>query len=863
MTLLVESRITVTGGDAAAASLGKVKTAAEGLDGAQKRVANSAGQMRAATANLGQQIGDISQGFAAGTSAATIFAQQAGQVAFAISGMGGVLGTVGTFLSGPFGAALTGAVVILASLAATHRNAADSADTQGKKAKSLSETLNDLDRATGIANRGTLETIRLSERAADASIKLEAAKRKEIAALVEEARTRVNTLTLGRNSNFGGSYTAGFADEELKKQKAALAEFDNAQAASAARARASAAFGRAENAAKLATDPRARIDATYETERDRIAGLKDQTNSEVLLAAAMRQRTAALSAITEGTKAARAAQSEHNKELREAAAAADKATAAQTALAAATAAYFAAVKVPQAGSLRQGEGLDQLGQSTAGIDGRLDKSAASGTAAAKAFTAGTLADAAVIGQAIGGAAGKVFTGIAALGFSKDGKSDFTGVGGRLESLLKPLADTFGNDGKRIAGLIGQAAGGAATGSVVSGIAGAVGITLNKTGSQIGGAIGSAIPIPGGEIIGSILGGIAGNLLSIKQGSTTVSSSAGKISQSSTGDAAVTKATGVIGNTVTDAIQAIADQLGARIGDFSVSIGKRNDSFRVDRSGTGKIRGSTVTGTKDEAEALSLAIGDALKDGAIVTTPRVQAALLQYAGNVNKAVTEALKVKGLEDLLSDRANPFLAGFRGLEAQLKQRVDIARKYGFDLVQIEKVNAEDRAKALKDTLAQTTGSIRNLLTDLTIGSGATGSATQRLAGLSAERNRLTGLARGGDTGQLDAIASISKQIDDLQKETFGATAPFATGRADTVSLLNDLIKQAEDTARAAADQARAAQQTTVDKLTAIDANGDDQVALLAKNNALLTEIAASLTSSSSGPGFALIGQYARGVQ
>jgi hypothetical protein len=841
----------------------------------------AAGQMRAASANLGQQIGDITQGLALGISPMTIFAQQGGQVAFAMSGMGGAIGKVATFLSGPWGAAITGATIILGSLWAAHDQAAEKADKQAGADKTLKQALEELDRATGLSNKSTAEGIRLAQ--LDVAAKLEQAKKtRDIAqAKLDVARADLATARADQQAggasgaNFGAGFVTSNAEAALQRRQAELDAAQKDLDAGSKRAAASATFGRAAAAAKAATDASAKANQAYEATVTAVqkaveAGSITEAQAAARLVAAENARKAATDSVRDAAKAAREAQAEHNKELREADRAAkayaksldDIASAASKATAAAIAIGASASLTGLKESDDAARAADRLKLSPGLAARSAEADAEGGKRAAKAFTASTLADAAIIGQAIGGGVGRAFTGVAALGFgtpnSKGVTTDLTGVGGKLETLFKPLTDTFSNGGKRIAGLIGSAAGGAATGSVISGIGDALGIKNSKVGASIGGAIGSAIPIPGGEIIGSILGGLVGGLFGPK-GSTTISASGGKVSSTGTGSAAVQKATGAIGNTITDALQSIADQLGGSIGDFSVSIGQKKGQFRVDRSGQGRLNGGTVTGTNSETEALSLALADALRDGAVKTSPRVQAALLRYADNVNKAVAEALKVKGLEDLLADRNNPFLAGFRSLETQLKQRLDVARNNGFDLVQIEKINAEDRAKALKDTLASATGSVRNLLTDLTIGSGATGSATQRLAGLSAERDRLTALARGGDGSQLDAIASIVKQIDDLQKETFGSTAGFASGRADSVALLNDLIRQTEDRAKAAADQARAQTQTTVDKLTELNASADDQYNVQTEMKALLASIDGRLAAGTAS-GFTLANDYAR---
>lgn len=910
--LRLNAEVSVTG-QQAEQQLGRVEGAINRVDQAQRRLSSTSGQLRASTANLGQQIGDISQGLAAGTPIATIYAQQIGQVAFAASGMGGKIGAVATFLSGPWGAAITGATVILGALVSQHNRAGDGAKKQAGAEDDLKKSIDALDRATGLANRGTETKIRLAN---EDIIKLR--QQKQVTLELAQAQLKSAEASLvalqatagGTGASYaGGGAGAAFgllgADKVADDLRAKIAGLTTDIQKLATSATASNSFGAALLSASAATSAAAKANQEYERSEDRVrAAVEKGTITEAQAAeqliAAMKKRDAALAATGEATKAARAAQTEHNRELREGAAAAKEQAEQLDKLAGASGRLISqmAASAPTNADLiariaadRQRTSIDRPVLDANGRDvgngGSAGLAEIQGRYTAKGFTDQALTDAVAIGRAIGGSAGSAIQSIA--GLAQGAKTgDFNGVPGPIggiltllsgsnreggggkfseglkEAVSQPLSglkDAFKNvfsseSGQQFAKFAGRAAGGAAVGSTVAGIGNAIGIKLDKTGASIGGAVGGALgpalsklggiagalgPFAG--IIGGIAGGLIGGLLAPK-GSTTISASGGKISSTGTGNAAVQKATGAIGNTVTDALQSIADQLGGTIGDFSVSIGKKKGQFRVDRSGSGLLNGGTVTGTDSESEALTLALADALRDGGVkVKSPRVQAALNSYADNVNKAVAEALKVKGLEDSLADRKNPFLSSFRTLENQLKQRLDIAAKYGFDLVEIEKINGEDRAKALKDTLASATGSVRSLLTELTIGSRATGSPVERLAGLTKERDRLTALAKGGDTGQLDAIATIIQQIDDLQKSTFGATGGFASGRADSISLLNDLIKQTEDRAKAAADEARATGLTTVDKLTELNATGDDQVALLMRNNALLAQLVASV--------------------
>jgi len=62
---------------------------------------------------LGQQFNDFAVQVTSGGSAAIAFAQQLPQASYALSTMGGRLGAIGTFLTGPWGTALTIALVVL------------------------------------------------------------------------------------------------------------------------------------------------------------------------------------------------------------------------------------------------------------------------------------------------------------------------------------------------------------------------------------------------------------------------------------------------------------------------------------------------------------------------------------------------------------------------------------------------------------------------------------------------------------------------------------------------------------------------------------------------------------------------------
>lgn len=98
----------------AADGINQVKGATEGLNDTQKRLRKETEEaakqiriQRIATQQLGMQISQASTQMASGTSVGLIFAQQIGDIGYAMSSMGGKMGAVGTFLSGPWGVALS------------------------------------------------------------------------------------------------------------------------------------------------------------------------------------------------------------------------------------------------------------------------------------------------------------------------------------------------------------------------------------------------------------------------------------------------------------------------------------------------------------------------------------------------------------------------------------------------------------------------------------------------------------------------------------------------------------------------------------------------------------------------------------
>lgn len=131
------------------------KQALDAVVDAKGKANISTGQLRAGTQQLSYQISDVSASFASGTPLVTIFGQQAGQTVQAIQLMTGATeGFIG-FLAGPWGAVLTGGVVLLTSLAASYFAASENTDKATSAQKAQLGSVEALD----AANKVLLDTL--------------------------------------------------------------------------------------------------------------------------------------------------------------------------------------------------------------------------------------------------------------------------------------------------------------------------------------------------------------------------------------------------------------------------------------------------------------------------------------------------------------------------------------------------------------------------------------------------------------------------------------------------------------------------------------------------------------------------------
>jgi murein DD-endopeptidase MepM/ murein hydrolase activator NlpD len=407
--------------------------------------------------------------------------------------------------------------------------------------------------------------------------------------------------------------------------------------------------------------------------------------------------------------------------------------------------------------------------------------------------------------------------------------------GGFKDVVTKIGDTFkiGGDFEKT---LGHVAGGAALGAVVGPtVTKLLGIRGSKTGATIGGAIGSAAGaasgIPGGEQIGAVVGSIYGSIVGglfkkAKTGSATITSTTGDLVVGGN-HAGSKEAASTLGKNIQSALGQIAEQLGGTLGAFSVSIGMKDGKYRVDPTGKGvvKTKKGALDFGEDQAAATAAALADALADGAVIgLSEKVQAAL-RSTKDVDRALREAIKVDELETLLQGLGGTMARQFKDFDRVAADRVRIARQFGFDVLKVEKLNAEERVKLTERILGSRVGVLKELISSIDFGDLFEGSISDQIARLKEEAGKARADAEAGLEGAAERFAGLERSIIEKTMEGFGTAGPeLAAARKDArssaeriIELENARVKAAQDATKETNNQLnelndQASEQTTV---------------------------------------------------
>lgn len=420
-----------------------------------------------------------------------------------------------------------------------------------------------------------------------------------------------------------------------------------------------------------------------------------------------------------------------------------------------------------------------------------------------------------------------------------------GTTGGVLGFAKGLVDDFGPTmfGPELGKIISQgtvdALAGAQRGTQVAGMAGMFGINMSNSGAQMGGALGSFLPIPGGDIIGSIAGGLLGGLFSKTKYGTATLTGSGNPRISGRGEGR-SEGAGALGGSVQSALSRIAEQLDAEIGSYNVSIGTYKDDFRVSTSGkSGKLGGYKGSASEneskyglynfggDEKAAIAFAISDAIGDGAIKGVSAAVQKALRSSPDIEAAMEEAVAVADLEAMLVDVGDAWRQELLEFEATAKERLDLARRYGIDLVKVEELNARERLALTEQLLEEQVGSLQDLIEQMTSGNLFEGSAVDRREALLGEIASARTAAQAGEEGAGDRLANLLRQLNEVSSEVYGSTGGFAADRDTILDTARDVIAAANQRieGKSASDPALAETNASLDE------NNDQNAQIIGK--------------------------------
>lgn len=372
--------------------------------------------------------------------------------------------------------------------------------------------------------------------------------------------------------------------------------------------------------------------------------------------------------------------------------------------------------------------------------------------------------------------------------------------------FKSIGDLFGKPqmqqlGKILGETLGAAGLGATAGSLVLGSSG------SKTGSAIGGALGNVAgkalgkavgPALGklggalgplGSIAGGLLGGVIGGLFKkAKTGNVSIGGVNGNLAITSTSgnNAAAIKAVKSGATASISSIDQIAAALGANIdaSKGSVTIGKRKDYYRV--SGDAGVNASQkkvgnisnlIYDGQDEAEAVAAATRELIKDGVITGLRASTQRLIQQGTDLNAAVAKAIKFENVFRDLRRFKDPVGAAIDDLNVEFKNLIQTFKDAGAsaeETAQLEELYGIKRKAAVEDALKSLTGSLKDLMENLTIGDSGYSLRT-RLNNARDAYNPLAARVQAGDTTAYDDFAKAAQTLVDLQREYSGSQQDY----------------------------------------------------------------------------------------
>lgn len=394
-----------------------------------------------------------------------------------------------------------------------------------------------------------------------------------------------------------------------------------------------------------------------------------------------------------------------------------------------------------------------------------------------------------LGNRIGGKLGAI------VGTGGDVANAIGGFRADQESTSKTISGLFANPKSGLATGIGNAVGGAMAGLKIGESIGQLGKALGlknfESGAKIGGAIGGLTGNPLIAAGASVIGGLISSIFRKAKYGTAQLTGAAAANISGRGFEAQKLAGGAAGS-VQSGLASIADQLGAKVGNYLVSIGQYDGKWRVSTSGqTGemsfgkknKANWSTLHDFgDDEAAAIAFAIKDAIKDGALVgLSDFAQKAI--NALDMDAAVAAVKSFKAAADEYAASIDPVGAAIRAVVEPfdaLKATMISVSATADDLAKLEQYRGAKLTAAYKEQ----TKTFDDLLETLR----GEGSGTTALSRFNADMDKFKLFQndiKAGKAVDKDAFSALVSKIMGESKDLYGAST---SQNASVIAMLTE---------------------------------------------------------------------------
>jgi tape measure domain-containing protein len=437
------------------------------------------------------------------------------------------------------------------------------------------------------------------------------------------------------------------------------------------------------------------------------------------------------------------------------------------------------------------------------------------------------------------------------------------AGGGIGETIQTIADQIFGKGSKASGIFGAGIKGAETGAIVSGVANLFGLKLSQGGSMVGGAIGgiagSLIPGVGtviGSLVGSILGGIVGGLFShpdfaranIKGVNGVITSTPGNDDHGAEQKAAAKS----MSDAFTQGLQKISQQLGLQLGNFAVSIGvNKEGKYVVDPTGAGWISnrsgGPPVQEFGSAEEAVTAALVDAIKDGALKGISEAAKRLLLAGNDLDAALDKVFKFQSVFTELKKIKDPVGAAIDELNTQFQELIGIFTEAGAsasEWSQLQELYDLKRADAIKSATNDTISALTDFIQSMTSGTDSPLSRRTVYNNAKAEVDKYRADIASGKAVDQDALVKALNDFEQASQTLFGSRGQF-------YSDFNDILALAQK----AKDNATAGTTTTPGPLppSPFDSSGpwNQLVAGQGTTNDILTQINNNLQALNGGGG------------